>query len=575
MPSLAIRRPESITVMATVLRNTALLRTQVAYFLFSVAELASWVAILVYAYDQGGATASGLVAFAQLAPAVVFAPVAATFGERLPRTRLLAVGYLALGLANLGIAALLLAGQPPLSVYLGSVVAGLLLTLVRPAHASVMPDLARTPSELTAANVATGTMESLGVIVGSIGGGILLAYIGPGGVFLVCGLATVAGFAMVVTLHVTARVMVKEPSMAASDAMEPTPDPGLGTAPVDEVGEASGGLRAELAEGLRIGLVNPLVRPLVIVIGLSFLLQGAADVLMVVFALDVAGMGNEGVGALSGAIGIGGLLGAAVAVTLVGRKRLLGAMVLAAVVAGGGLMLPGLVPLPVAGLAGFLVIGIGRTGIDIVSRTLLQRVTPDRYLTRVFGLAEGTSMAGLALGTLIAPLLVELAGPYAALVVGGLLLPAGVIVLSAALRRSEAAGVVHERELAMVRRIGMFVPLPVYVQERLAARAVLTRAAAGEHVVVEGDHGHCFYMVESGDLVVTGHGRELNRLGPGDGFGEIALLHDIPRTATVTASTDVVLFGLDREPFLEALAGQSAAYALAREVADERLARTG
>jgi CRP-like cAMP-binding protein len=134
---------------------------------------------------------------------------------------------------------------------------------------------------------------------------------------------------------------------------------------------------------------------------------------------------------------------------------------------------------------------------------------------------------------------------------------------------------VHERELAMVRRIGMFAPLPVYVQERLAARAVLGRAAAGEHVVVEGDPGHCFYMVESGELVVMGQGRELNRLGPGDGFGEIALLHDIPRTATVTASSDVVLFVLDREPFLEALAGQSAAYALAREVADERFARTG
>ena len=114
--------------MATVLGSTALLRTQVAYLLFAIAELASWVAILVYAYDQGGATAAGLVAFVQLAPAVVFAPVAATIGERLPRTRLLAIAYLAIGLANLALAALLLTGQPPLSVYLGAVVAGLAIT---------------------------------------------------------------------------------------------------------------------------------------------------------------------------------------------------------------------------------------------------------------------------------------------------------------------------------------------------------------------------------------------------------------------------------------------------------------
>jgi MFS family permease len=562
--------------MATVLRSAPLLRTQVAYLLFAVNELAAWVAILVYAYDQGGATASGLVAFVQLAPAVVFAPLAATIGERLAHTRLLAIAYLVLGMVNLAVAALLLSGQPPLIVYLGAVAAGLAITVVRPAHAAVMPDLARTPSELTAANVASGTTENLGVIAGSIGGGLLLASIGPGGVFLACAMASLVGFGLVATLRVTGAPRVR-PAHVDRVIAGPGSDaaPAAPAAHTGETGETAGGLPAEMIAGLRIGLGDRLVRPLIVVIGLSFLLQGAADVLMVVFALEAAGMGEEGVGALSGAIGIGGLLGAAAAFPLVGKRLLLGAMLVAAVVAGGGMILPGLAPLPAAGLAGFVVIGIGRTMIDITTRTMLQRVTPPRYLTRVFGLVEGTTMAGLAVGSLLAPLLVWMAGPSAALVVAGLLLPAGVLLLRGALRRSEAAGVVHERELAMVRRTRMLALLPLHVQERLAAHAVLAPAVPGENVVVEGDAGDSFYMIESGELVVTGDGRELNRLGPGDVFGEVALLYDIPRSATVTAVTDAVLFALDREPFLEALVGQSATYAIARQLADERLANTG
>lgn len=566
MSRLVLRRPEPLAVMATILRSGALLRTQVAFLLFAASEVGAWVAILVYAYDQGGVTASGLVAFVQLAPAVVFAPVAATIGERLAHTRLLAVAYLAIGLTSLLMAALLVTGQPPLAVYAAAVVAGLAYTVVRPAHASVMPDIAQTPSELTAANVASGTMENLGVIVGSLGGGILLGVIGAGGVYAVCALAALAGFALVVRLQVSVADRTRGHARRTA---------GHAGAAVEETAAAPGDLAHEMVAGLRTGFGNPLIRPLVLVTGLSFVLQGAADVLMVVFALDAARMGEGGVGALSGAIGIGGLLGAAAAIPLVGRRHLASALLVAALVAGSGLLMPGLVPLPVMGLAGFLVIGVGRTLIDVVARTMLQRVTPERYLARVFGLAEGTAMAGLALGTLVAPLVVALAGPSAALVVAGLILPAGAVALGAALRRSEAAGVIHERELAMVRRVGVFAPLPVHVLERLAAHAVLTRIATGENVVVEGEPGDSLYMVESGSLVVTGAGRELNRLGPGDWFGEVALIHDVPRTATVTATTDVVLFGLDRQPFLEALAGQSAAYALARTVAEERLARTG
>ena len=577
------RRPrlESFAVFATVLRNWTLLRTQLAYFLFAVVELGTWVAILVYAYDQGGATASGLVAFAQLAPAVFFAPLAATLGDRVARTRVLAIAYAAFAVANLLITVLLLTDQPPLAVYAGAVITGLALTLVRPAHASVMPQIATTPSELTAANVASGTMENLGIVVGSIGGGILLGLVGAGGVYLVGTLAAFTGFALVARLRVggDAADHLSHPVHAADGhASEGSPDHRPAAAargddanPETDAGAGSG-LASEMAAGLRAGLGNRLIRPLVLMIGLSFLLQGAADVLMVVLALDIAGMGESGVGLLSGAIGIGGLVGAALAIGLVGRRRLLTPLLVAAIVGGAGLAVPGIVPLPALGLLGFLVLGSGRAVIDVASRTLLQRVTPDRYLTRIFGVVEGATMAGLALGTLVAPLLVEIAGPTAALVLTGAILPAGALVMRRALMASEAAGAVHERELRVVRHIGMFAPLPLPILERLAAHAAHEQVPAGTRVITEGEPGDCFYMIERGDCVVTIGGTEVNRLGPGEGFGEIALLHDVPRTASITAVTDMDLFTLERGPFLEALTGQSAAYAVARRVAADRLA---
>lgn len=581
MPDPAARRRfESLDVFATILRSGALVRTQVAFLLFGMVELGTWVAMLVYAYDNGGATASGLVAFAQLAPAVLFAPLGAALGDRLPRTRVLALAYAVFALANLVVAVLLLTAQPPLVVYAGGVVAGLALTLVRPAHASVMPEIARTPSELTAANVASGTMENLGIILGSVGGGLLLGIIGPGGVFLAGAMAAASGFLLVFRLRLAegrgdwlAHLDHAADWHGSDDHAEHHHEEDAsiaGAMPyIDD--RPTGGLAAEMAAGLRAGLGNHLVRPLVIMVGLSFLLQGAADVLMVVLALDVAGMGESGVGMLSGAIGIGGLLGAAMAIGLVGRRRLLAAMLGAAVVAGAGMAMPGLVPVPAVALVGFFVVGSGRTLLDVISRTLLQRVTPERYLTRIFGVVEGTAMAGLALGTLVAPLLVGLAGPTTAIVLTGAILPAGALLLRGALQRSEASGVVHERELAVVRRIGMFAPLPLPVLERLAAHAVHLHVPVGERVITEGDRGDSFYMIEAGECVITRDGLVLNRLGPGDGFGEIALLNDVARTATVTAVTGMELFGLDRHPFLEALTGQSAAYAVARELAEERL----
>jgi MFS family permease len=573
-------RFESLAVFATVLRSPSILRVQLAFLLFNTTELAAWIAILVYAYDQGGTTAAGLVAFAQLAPAVVFAPIGSALGDRIPRIRMLALGYAVYALLTLLAAAFLAVDADPLVVYAAVVVSGLALTLVRPAHAAVLPTIARTPSELTAANVASGTVENIGVLVGSVGGGVLLAATGPAGVFLVAGIGLLLGFLAVVGMRpvTTQRRQRVELTLAADGPGAAVPMPGaLGAARAEEVALAASpgvttGIVAELSGGLRVLGADPHARVVVVMLGLSMMLVGILDVLGVVLALEVLDAGEQGVGLISGAIGAGGLLGAAIAISLVGRHRLLAPMLVAAAVIGLGIGIAA--PVPVLGvvLVGFLAGGVGKSVYDVAGRTMLQRVAPDATLARVFGVLEGVTMAALALGTLVAPVLVQLLGTAGALAVAAAVVPLMTLVLRGPLARADASGVVHEEELALIRALPMFAPLRVTALERIAQELDHLRVHTGDDIIREGELGDRFYLIGEGQCVVLIGGRAVTVMGVGDGFGEIALLNDVPRTATVRALTDVELFVLDRAPFLEAVTGQPRSRAAAQALVDQRLA---
>ena len=576
----ADHRFESLAVFATVVRSPSLLRVQLALLLFSMGEIASWIAILVYAYDRGGATESGLVAFAQLAPAVVFAPLASALGDRIPRIRMLALAHATFAATTLLGAALLFADADALIVYGAAVLAGLALPLVRPAHAAVLPTIARTPSELTAANVATGTVENVGVLIGSVGGGLLLAAVGTAGVWLVSGLGMVVGFLAVVGMHpaVVARRRRLELTLGEDGPGPAIPVPGaVDAARAAEVAavtspRGSGAVMGEILAGLRVIHGEPNLRVVVLVLGLSMMLVGILDVLGVVLALDVLDAGDQGVGLISGALGAGGLLGAGVAISLVGRHRLVAPMLVAALVVGLGIGASGLVPLLVVALLGFLAGGVGKSVFDVAGRTMLQRVAPEATLARIFGVLEGVNMAALAIGTLAAPVLVQLLGATGALIVAAAIVPLATLLLRPALARADASGVVHEAELGLIRAIPMFAPLRVTTLERLAQDLDHLHARAGADIIREGDRGDRFYIIAEGSCAILVRGTAVNVLGPGDGFGEIALLNDVPRTATVRAIEDVELFVLDRAPFLEAVTGQAHSRAAAEALVEERLA---
>lgn len=532
-------------VLRATLRNPALRRVQLAFAGFNAAEYGVWVAMLVYAYEQGGATTAGVIAVVQLLPAAAVAPLAAGTADANPG-RMLALGY-GLQAAAMAVTAVLLALDAPAgAAYAGAVVAASAVTLTRPAQAALLPTLVDGPEQLTAANAVCGWVESSSVLVGPALAGALLGVGGPEAAFGFFA-AAVGGSTILVA--------------------------GLGEASAPAPAETAEGLRRQATAGLRALGTVPGAGSVVAVLAMQFAVIGALDVLTVVLALDVLDLGSSAAGYLTAAFGAGGAFGAALALGLVGRRTLVPAIVGAAAAWGVAFALVGVWELAVPA---FLLIALGgsaRSLLDVAGRTLLQRAAPPEALARVFGLLEGLLMLGLALGSLSVPILIHATGTGTAFAIAGLSLPALAVARLGALRRVDASVHAPVAELAALRSSTIFASLPGPELEGLARSLRLSEWPAGDVLIREGEPGDRFYLVRAGTLHVTSGGRTLSRLGPGDGFGEIALLHDVPRTATVTAGTDVALWELERAPFLAAVTGYVSARQAATTLSRERLER--
>ncbi len=520
----------SLNVLLAVLRNRRIAAIEAAYLGFAFAEWVEWIGMLVYAFNVGGATGVGIAVVVQLAPAALLAPVAAVLGDRYRRDRVLVIAYVLQGASMLGLAAAIGAGLPVIPVYALAALANAAMTLTRPLQAALIPALAETPAELTAANVTGGVIENVSMLGGPGLAGLGLAIGGIAPVFAVFG-ALLLGSAALVALA------VETSSLRAAGR-------GGGGRPV-----------AALLEGFGALLRPGRPRPVAGVFVLASVVWGALDVLVVVLVFDLLALDDSAVGYLGAVIGAGGLVGTAITVTLIGRPRL-------AVPYGLGAVFFGL-PLAFLGLSGsallavplLLVAGAGRSVMDVAGRTLLQRVAPHALLARIFGVLEGLDMASLAIGSMGASLVVAWLGPHAAFLIAGLLLPAAVLVAASSLREIDMASEVHLVELELLRGIPIFAPLSALVLERLAASLVPAHAEAGEAIIRQGEPGDRYYVVAEGRVRVLVDGAEVRELGAGQGFGEIALLRDVPRTASVVALTETELLALERTPFLEVVTG--------------------
>ena len=535
-------------VYAVATRNPSLRRVIAAYLLYIAAEYGVWIAVTLYAYDRGGPTTAGLVMIAQLIPAALVAPFGAVLGDRTARDRALRIGYLIQTAAYLA-AGIALWFAPPIVVYTTAVVFSCAATLTRPVHNAILPQLAETPEELTAANSMSGAAEGVGILVGPLLTSVLVVVDGTA-----LPVAVFAGATFVAALLVR-RLRLHDVDDARSEELVPD----------RMVQAATQGLRELRAEHGAAGLA--------VLAGVQSVLLGMLDVFFAVLAIDVLARGEEAAGVLSAAVGAGGLVGAAATAVLVGRRRLAWPIELAAILTGAAIAAIAATTEYAPVLILLLIAGGARSFLDVAVRTLLQRSFRDEVLARVFGLQEGLSMLGLAIGAAAVPIFVSLLGARTAFLPAGALLPATALVLAATLRSLDRHAVLSDpARMALLRAIELFNPLPQPAFELVANRLIPLRAPAGAPVIREGEPGDRFFVLEEGRAVVTVGGREIARLGPGDHFGEIALLRDVPRTATVTAETEVGLLALEREDFLAAVTGSRPSAEAAAALVDRRLA---
>jgi MFS family permease len=313
-------------------------------------------------------------------------------------------------------------------------------------------------------------------------------------------------------------------------------------------------------------------RIVVLLLAAQSFVIGATDVLFILLALNVLDTGDSGAAALGAALGFGGILGGLAAFTLVGRRRLAPVLLIGAMLLGGACVLLGLGPRPAIALLIVAIGGIGSTTLDIAGRTILQRVADPRTLTRVLGSLEGLGILAMALGSLVAPWIADGASVPIALAVTGLVLPVALAILWAQLVGIDRKVRVPVRELALLRFDRILSPLPAPKLEAVASRARWITLEPDEVLIREGDPGDRYYVLESGSLRITQGGRVLHdeESARGYGLGEIALLRDVPRTATAMATAPSVLLAIARPEFLEAVTGSEQAGAEAFRTAEAR-----
>ena len=536
---------ESIDAFKAVFTNPGLLRVELAWGFAITAYWAFIIALSVYAYDEGGAAAVGLVGLVRVLPAFVAAPVAGLLGDRYRRERVMFVISIARAGYMAATAAVLFAGGPIWLVYTLAGGVALTASMVRPMQSALLPQLARTPEELTAANLVVTTIESSGIFLGPAAGGLLLAATNTETVF-----AAAAG-AFLLSAVLVAAIRVEAPAERAKG------EEGFFKEFFAGFGAIAGDRNLRLITGLY---------------GAQTLIAGALNVLIVVTALELLDLGESGVGFLNSAVGVGGLLGALAAFALVARQRLASDFGLGLILWGVPIALLGVFPNPAIALILLGLVGVGNTVVDVAALTLLQRTVPDEVLTRVFGVVQSIFVATLGLGAIAAPLMIAAMGIRGALIVTGALLPILAAVLWRRISALDAEAVAPTLELGLLRAIPLFKPLPAPAIDQLASHLIPVRATAGSEVVRQGEPGDRFYVIVSGEADVLIDGRHVSTLGPEDHFGEIALLRDVPRTATVRAKTDTELYALERDEFLSAVTGHAASAEAADAIVSSRLA---
>ena len=536
----------TVAAVREALANDGIRRLELVWSIGIAADAALLVVLLVVVYTQDGAVAAGVLGAVRMGPAVLAGMLAGTVVRRFGGRRLL----LALGLLRAAAAALcavaIASGAASIWLFVLAALGAVAGAPVRPAAATLMPGLARSPGELVAANMAWGTGEGLGTFAGPFVAGLLIA---AGQLPIAAGLVAVS---FLVTVAVAAGLRFEHAT------------------------DAAGGTRRErgvgLLEGVRTLRRRPVLRWSMLGVYGQVTTRGLLNTLLVVASIELLGMGDAGVGLLSAALGLGGFVGAVFALSAARPDRLILTEAIALAYWGAPIAAIGLVPFPAVGLAAMVVTGIANAVYDVAIITIFQRGASNQERAAVFSVFEGVAGLGLVTGSLLAPVLLLAFGPPGALAIAGSVLPVLALIVYARIGGEDRVSVIDEDVVRLVRRVPVFAELPLTAIERLAAGMTPVSAAAGDTIVREGEAGDTFVVIAAGSAQVTVAGEPMDRLGPGSGFGEIALLRRSPRTATVKALTDVTGYAIDAETFACAVSGPATA-AISEQIAAMHLRR--
>lgn len=538
-----------VDALASVLRDSNLRRLHIGRLLWQSAELAQVVALLVFAYERGGASEVAVFSLVRTATAALSLPFVSVLGDRLPRIAVL-TGGAALGAAALGGAALAAAADLSLVVYVMSAIAAVAMAVYRPISCALVPSLVQKPAQLVAHNVVGTFVEGAIALAGPVLGAAFVAGLDVPGALALTSAAAVVVALMFATMRRTINgggsVRPREPTAFIRDAL---------VAGFQQIGR------------------DPTARLLTLVGSSQTLVRGALNVLVIVLAVDLLDMNESATGVLLGAIGAGSLFSAFITLRLASGGRLGRLLAVGITLWGAPIAIAAFTPGPTAAVLVLTVIGLGNNLVDVSLFTMLQRSVPNDVLSRAMGALETALQVGMALGALVAGGALAAFGDQGALVAVGALLPVVALASLPTLRSIDRKSEVRDMDVALLQRVPLFTALPLVDVELLAGRlSDPCMFRPGDVVIRGGEPGDCFYVVQEGSAEVSFDGGR-STLGPGDGFGEIALLRDVPRTATVRAGAGLQVRMLDRRDFLTVVTGHPGSEAVARKVVEDHLAR--
>ncbi|HEY2877409.1 MFS transporter [Nocardioides sp.] len=526
-------------------RNPDVRRLQLGFAGACTAEWTFTVVLSVYAFNEGGAKAVGLVSLLRMVPSAILAPFASALADRWRRDLALTVVSVTRCATAAGIALIVAAGGSQVAVYALAIFSTAAALLYRPVNSALLPLLCHTPSELASANVVRGLLDSISTLVGPALAAALLVGGSTSSGFLA--VAVVSGLSAAVTLGLT----VEEPEHQAS----------------------RGSVLSGLLLGAKVSARSPQLRVLLTLLAAQVLTRGALSVFSVLVAVDLLGLGEPGVGTLTAAIGAGAIVGSLFASLFVGNRRLAVWFGTGVAMWGAPLVVLAAYPSRPAALALFALIGVGNALVDVGLFTLVARLAPERVLARVYGLLECIGGLFVGGGSVLAAWLATSTDLRQALWIVGAVGPVLVLVFWFQLRRIDDAMVARDEDLSLLRRVAVFDPLPLPALEQLAAGLRPCHVPAGEIVYRQGDAGDGCFIIESGNADVLGDGQPIATVGPGELVGEIALLRQVPRTATVRATTAMDVRLLDGDRFVGVVTGWETSREVTSGHVDELLER--